>query len=283
MISQMYNGGGTGNALQVAADLDAAIALATQPQSLAVGQNNMLALFLSGIANDKTPVVVAIKHSSSAIALSNIIDIEEDSVSQADMAFSVDRSVWGLAAAVDHEPKRIVYFPVVPNTYVSICLQSAAATTWYTRYRLFNGSAVGRGGGGSAEGDAATEAKQDAILAALDPYGTVEYDYSAAQLADAGNYEIDTAAGASATQHVISVTLSVKQECWGHFQDADDNKVYGPFYLAADATLVLPPRVAGQGRGYWFKNTTNKGLEFSQDSGHAVDYSLAVEFVTAAA
>lgn len=129
----------------------------------------------------------------------------------------------------------------------------------------------------------ATEDKQDDVITALMPTGTVEGYYNAAQLADAGDQVVDAAPGASNTQYVISIIISVKQECWCHFQDEDDTVVYGPFYLAADATLVLPAKKGGDGKGYYFKNTTNKALEFSQDSGHAVDYSLDVEFVTAAA
>ena len=161
MISILYDGGGTTNALQVAADLDAVIALATQPTLIATGNHTGIELFLSGAVDDKTPLVVCINHSSDPISLTNIIHIQEDSVSAADMAFAVDRSIWGLAATVDHEPKRLVYFPCAPDSYVSIVLQSADTTVWYLRYRLTQMHTAARGGAGAAEGDAATEAKQD--------------------------------------------------------------------------------------------------------------------------
>jgi len=291
-VSQIYDGKGTTNALQVALDLDAAINLVTQPTAISTGNFTGIELFLSVAADDKSPVIVCINHSSAAIALDNIIHIQEDVVSAADMAFKVDRSIWGLAATTDYEPKRLVYFPCAPNSYVSIVAQSVDGSAVYCRYRLTQMHTAAAGGVGAAEGGAATEAKQDtqevsldAIQAALGPYaaGAVENYYNAAQLADAGNQTIDTAAGASNTQYVIALVLSVKQECWWHLQDEDDAVIYGPFYTAADGTIVLPAKKAGEGKGYYCKNNTNKALEFSHDSGHAVDYSLDIEWVTTTA
>ncbi|MAH51463.1 hypothetical protein CMI37_36950 [Candidatus Pacearchaeota archaeon] len=167
MISVLYDGGGTSNALQVAADLDAVIALGTQPTSIATGNHTGIELFLSAADDDKTPVVVCINHTASTITLSTIVHIQEDSVSMADMAFKVDRSVWELTAGTDHEPKRLVYFPCAPNSYVSVVLQSADTSTWYARYRLTQMHTAASGGVGAAEGDAATAGKQDTIITAL--------------------------------------------------------------------------------------------------------------------
>ena len=161
MISVLYNGGGTSNALQAAADLDAVIALSTQPTSIATGDNTGIELFLSGAADDKTPVVVCINHTASAITLTTIVHIQEDAVTIADMAFKVDRSVWGLTATTDHEPKRLVYFPCAPDSYVSIVCQSLDTTAFYARYRLTQMHTAASGGVGAAEGDAATAGKQD--------------------------------------------------------------------------------------------------------------------------
>ena len=161
MISQVYDGGGTTNALQEAANLDAVIALGTQPTAIATGNHTGIELFMSVAADDKSPVVVCINHSTATISLSNIVHIQEDVVSAADMAFAVDRSVWGLAATTDHEPKRLVYFPCAPNSYVSIVCQSLDGSAVYARYRLTQMHTAAAGGVGAAEGDAATAGKQD--------------------------------------------------------------------------------------------------------------------------
>ena len=167
MISQTYDGGGTTNALQEAADLDAVIALATQPTAVYTGNHTGIELFLSVAADDKSPVVVCINHISATIALTNIIHIQEDIVSQADMAFGVDRSVWGLAVTTDHEPKRLVYYPCAPNSYVSIVCQSLDGSAAYCKYRLTQMHTAAAGGVGAAEGDAATAGKQDTMITAL--------------------------------------------------------------------------------------------------------------------
>ena len=167
MISVIYDGGGTTNALQAAVDLDAVIALGTQPTAIPTGNNTGIELFLSVAADDKSPVVVCINHTAAAITLGTIVHIQEDTVSVADMAFKVDRSVWGLTAATDHEPKRLVYFPCAPDSYVSIVAQSLDSSAVYCRYRLTQMHTAAAGGVGAAEGGAATEAKQDTAITAL--------------------------------------------------------------------------------------------------------------------
>lgn len=135
-VSQIYDGGGTTNALQAAADLDAVIALGTQPTAIFTGNHTGIELFLSVADDNKSPIIVCINHSTAAIALDNIIHIQEDVVSEPDMAFKVDRSIWGLAATTDYEPKRLLYFPCASDSYVSIVAQSLDSSAVYCKYRL---------------------------------------------------------------------------------------------------------------------------------------------------
>ncbi len=166
MISLIYDGGGTTNALQVATDLDAFIALGTQPTAIFTGNNTGIELFMSGAANDATAVAVVLNHEVELVALGTLISAQEASISTPDMAFQVDRSVWGLAATTDHEPKKLLHFPVAQQTWVSICLQNAGATAWYLKYRLMQLNPLPTFAGAStAAGGAATEAKQDDNIA----------------------------------------------------------------------------------------------------------------------
>ncbi len=166
MISLIYDGGGTTNALQVAADLDAVIALGTQATAIFTGNHTGIELFLSGAANDATAVVVMLNHEVELIALDTLISAQEASISTPDMAFQVDRSVWGLAATTDHEPKKLLHFPCATDTWVSFCLQDAGATAWYMKYRFMQLNPLPTFAGAStAAGGAATEAKQDDNIA----------------------------------------------------------------------------------------------------------------------
>lgn len=199
MISVLYDGGGTTNALQAAVDLDAVIALATQPTAIATGNNTGIELFMSVAADDKSPVVVSINHTAAAISLSTIVHIQEDTVSAADMAFKVDRSIWGLAATTDHEPKRLVYFPCAPDSYVSIVCQSLDGSAVYCKYRLTQMHTAAAGGAGATEGGGATEANQD-IIRAVDEGRAIA----------ASGQHLDNAGGgtAASTNYTVTVVAS---------------------------------------------------------------------------
>lgn len=280
-VSQTYDGGGTTNALQAAVDLDAVIALATQPTAIATGNYTGIELFLSVAADDKSPVVVAINHSSATISLTNIIHIQEDVVSAADMAFKVDRSVWGLTAATDHEPKRLVYFPCAPNSYVSIVCQSLDGSAVYCKYRLTQMQTAAAGGVGAAEGGAATEAKQDTAITSLQLIDnavqsegqTIVYADLPANATVAATAEEMIAANGANKFYIIELSLTFTVQDEVRLLDTSASPVYRGTWQVAQRGSIYLPRNANDRPHFVTTAGENIGIETAATnsySGHII-------------
>jgi len=130
--SVLYDGGGTGNALQ---ESIATSALPAGAAVIATGANNLLEIFLTTVTATQTVTLNVVEYSAAIPTIAT--EVGNTAVAMgSDLVRTVDRACVGLTTNVEHFCKAVAKVAVTPGRYVQISIQENITGLAYCRYSL---------------------------------------------------------------------------------------------------------------------------------------------------
>lgn len=131
--NELYDGGGTGKALQVKATTANLIAAIAAGMIIDLADCNELDIWLMNTTASQSCVLVVAEFSASTPTAATLTKVTEVSVGTTDQAFTSDQAAWGLATATEKTAKAPVQVRCTPGRYAVICCQTALGGTFYAR------------------------------------------------------------------------------------------------------------------------------------------------------
>ena len=135
-----FDGGGTGERLQTAANWTALAAL-TGVDWIANGPANTLAVQLLGPSGGTCTLVVA-EFKAASVSVANFLSVREYSFLSAEQTFDLDESIYGLSSS-DSPAKQPIYPRVTPWAYSMLFLSAKSGDSWYAWCQLLKELATG--------------------------------------------------------------------------------------------------------------------------------------------
>jgi hypothetical protein len=135
VASTVYDGGGTGNALQTFTTTALMIAGA-HPDVIDIGPYNELDIWLMNSTASQSCTLVVAEFSAATPTAATLTKVTETAVPTTDQAFTSDRAAWGLVTGTEYPAKAPVQVRVTPGRYAVIFCQATNGGTFYARVGL---------------------------------------------------------------------------------------------------------------------------------------------------